>query len=295
MSELQPQPINTSPALGDPWLVDPPRRDWVGRLLACVSGGLIGVVAIGSIGMAQLQGASPVLPDPGQQLAPPDPVAPQVPRPLPTAPLPEPAVVPTPSLPAEPAPGVGSSGADPEWVARVAARTGIPPRALSAYAAADLIVDAEQPACGLGWTTLAGIGWVESAHGSHAGSVLGSDGYPRPQIRGVALDGDGVAAIPDTEGGVWDGDAVWDRAVGPMQFIPSTWQRWGADGNGDGWADPNQIDDAALAAARYLCASGPMTTTSGWRRAVFSYNNLSSYVDNVALVAGSYASRTGGT
>jgi membrane-bound lytic murein transglycosylase B len=97
-------------------------------------------------------------------------------------------------------------------------------------------------------------------------------------------------AIRDTDGGRWDGDAVWDRAVGPMQFIPETWERWGADVDGNGSADPNQIDDAALAAARYLCAAGEMTSVDGWRRAIFSYNNLESYVNDVAATANVYAS-----
>ncbi|WP_258222892.1 lytic murein transglycosylase, partial [Microbacterium sp. HMWF026] len=109
---------------------------------------------------------------------------------------------------------------------------------------------------------------IESAHGTHSGGSLGADGYPDPPIRGIALDGSASAAIADTDGGVLDGDAVWDRAVGPLQFIPATWQRWGADANGDGAADPNQIDDAALGAARYLCAAGEMTSPAGWRRGV---------------------------
>lgn len=179
---------------------------------------------------------------------------------------------------------------DGAWVDRISAATGIPPRALVAYASADLTIDAEQPACGIGWNTLAGIGRIESEHGSYGGAVLGEDGYPRPAIRGIPLNGDGVAAIADTDAGAWDGDVVWDRAVGPMQFIPETWSHWGADGNGDGAADPNQIDDAALAAARYLCASGSMTDVEGWRAAVFSYNHLEVYVDDVAAVANAYAS-----
>lgn len=178
---------------------------------------------------------------------------------------------------------------DPEWAQRTAAATGIPLRALLAYAAANLTIAAEQPGCGIGWNTLAAIGAIESAHGSHGGALLGGNGYPDPAIRGVALDGNGVAAIRDTDGGAWDGDTRWDRAVGPMQFIPSTWARWGADGDGDGVTDPNQIDDAALAAARYLCASGAMTSTAGWRAAVFSYNHSDSYVDRVAATANGYA------
>ncbi|MFG6403943.1 lytic transglycosylase domain-containing protein [Microbacterium sp. P04] len=198
---------------------------------------------------------------------------------------------------AEAAPPTGQQNAAPAsrvrvdatWSARVSSQTGIPQRALEAYALADLVVDAEQPACGIGWNTLAGIGAIETDHGRHDGAVLGADGYPSPAIRGPQLDGNGNAAISDTDGGAWDGDTVWDRAVGPMQFIPDTWARWGADGNGDGTTDPNQIDDAALATARYLCHSGSMTSVDGWRAAIFSYNHLDVYVDDVAAVANRYA------
>lgn len=182
---------------------------------------------------------------------------------------------------------------DTAWAERSAAASGIPVRALEAYALADLIVRAEQPSCGIGWNTLAGIGAIESDHGRHGGAELDADGHPQPAIRGPALDGDGVAAIPDTDGGVWDADTTWDRAVGPLQFIPDTWSRWGSDANGDGRADPNQIDDAALAAARYLCASGEMLSVDGWRAAIFSYNHLDSYVDDVAAAANRYAESVG--
>ncbi|RKS93348.1 membrane-bound lytic murein transglycosylase B [Microbacterium sp. AG790] len=188
------------------------------------------------------------------------------------------------SAPVTPGPRV-----DPVWLARVSAATGIPARALRAYAGAQLTIAAEQPSCGLGWNTVAAIGAIESDHGRHGGAVLGENGYSTPAIRGPSLDGDGVAAIADTDGGRWDGDTTWDRAVGPMQFIPDTWDRWGADGNGDGVADPNQIDDAALATARYLCAAGTMTDAAGWRAAVFAYNHLDVYVDDVAAAANRYA------
>lgn len=178
---------------------------------------------------------------------------------------------------------------DAAWAQRVAAATGIPVRAVQAYAAAALRTAAEQPGCGLGWNTLAALGAVESGHGTHEGSRLDAHGRATPAITGPPLDGGLYDGIHDSDGGALDGDTAWDRAVGPLQFIPTTWARWGADASGDGVADPQQIDDAALAAARYLCHSGPLTTTGGWRAAVFSYNHVDSYVDLVAATATEYA------
>ncbi|MDQ0894879.1 lytic transglycosylase domain-containing protein [Agromyces ramosus] len=180
-------------------------------------------------------------------------------------------------------------GIDPEWATVTAAATGIPERALTAYAFAHVSIADEQPECGLAWITIAAIGEIESGHGSHGDTILDENGHAQPAIIGRALDGDGVAKIEDTDDGVLDGDDKWDRAVGPMQFIPSTWEKWASDANGDDVADPNQIDDAALATARYLCASGPMTSVEGWRAAVFSYNHDNDYVDKVAQVANEFA------
>lgn len=178
---------------------------------------------------------------------------------------------------------------DAEWSARLADATGIPERAISAYALAHVLIAGEEPECGIDWTTIAAIGSIESGHGSHGSATLDEYGNAEPAIIGRALDGDGVAKIADTDDGTLDGDATWDRAVGPMQFIPSTWAKWGSDANGDGAADPHQIDDAALSTARYLCAAGPMMTPEQWRAAVFSYNHDNDYVDQVATLAQKYA------
>jgi hypothetical protein len=185
-------------------------------------------------------------------------------------------------------PGIATM-ADAEWLDRISSATGIPNRALAAYGGAALTLADEQPDCRLGWTTLAGIGAVESGHGSYRGATLRADGTIDSDIRGPALDGVEFASIPDSDDGKWDGDAEWDRAVGPLQFIPATWETWGADGNGDGVTDPNQIDDAALAAGRYLCHSGAMSTPDGWRAAIFSYNHDNAYVDLVARTANTYS------
>ncbi|MEU5263189.1 lytic murein transglycosylase [Amycolatopsis sp. NPDC021455] len=178
-----------------------------------------------------------------------------------------------------------------QWASQVAAVTGVPARALSAYGNAELAMRANQPNCRISWATLAGIGRIESNHGQYAGAVLGADGRPSKPIIGVPLDGSsGVQAIGDTDGGRYDGDAGVDRAVGPMQFIPGTWRKWASDGNGDGLGDPQQIDDAALAAARYLCAGGrDMASPSGWWAGILSYNNSTEYAQKVFGLADGYA------
>ena len=182
---------------------------------------------------------------------------------------------------------------DPSCAAERAARTGIPPRALLAYAGAELATAADAPACGIRWTTLAALGSVESGHGTHDGSVIAPDGATTPGIFGARLDGVDTAHIADTDGGALDGLADIDRAVGPLQFIPGTWAIWGADGDGNGAADPQQIDDAALAAARYLCSAGDLRDPAAWRAAIFAYNNLDSYVAAVADTATRYAELAG--
>lgn len=158
-----------------------------------------------------------------------------------------------------------------------------------AYAGAALLKAAATPACHLSWTTLAAIGDVESANGRHGGSTIGVDGTVTPPIYGVALNGGGVALIPDSDGGAIDGDAAADRAVGPMQLIPQTWRNWHADGNGDGLENPQNIDDAVLATTNYLCrASTALDTETGWRRAISAYNEAGSYLGKVATVATRY-------
>nr|WP_035740279.1 lytic murein transglycosylase [Gordonia hirsuta] len=179
-----------------------------------------------------------------------------------------------------------------EWAQPISEATGIPLTSLEAYGNAAEIQRQQHPECGISWTTLAGIAGVESKHGQHRGSDVAANGDVHPRIRGMALDGtNGNMEIKDTDGGRLDGDAVYDRAMGPFQFIPETWQRFGVDANGDGIADPDNIDDAALSAARYLCVSagGDMTTPEGWKRAILTYNSSMPYLIRVRNHANAYA------
>lgn len=202
-----------------------------------------------------------------------------------------------PSAPARPAESNGldfgehgvADIVDREWAATISSASGIPERAVLAYAGAEIAFRQDVPECRVDWTTLAGIGFVESRHGQLYGGRIDESGQQTPPIFGIPLDGETTAEVPDTDGGALDGDAVWDRAVGPLQFIPSTWELLGADGNRDGTADPQNIDDAALAAARHLCRGGGDLSMSGdWIAAVGRYNRSVVYNNEVANATDRY-------
>lgn len=178
-----------------------------------------------------------------------------------------------------------------DWANRIAGPTGIPEPALWAYGNAELAMRATAPKCQLTWATLAGIGRVESNNGQFGGAHLLPNGEESAPVIGVPLDGTGgVRNIPDSDHGRYDGDPVYDHAVGPMQFLPSTWMTYGADAVGNGQPDPENINDAALAAARYLCVGGrDMGTASGWWSGVMSYNDSAQYGQKVFGLAESYA------
>ncbi|MYW64494.1 hypothetical protein GTY65_10495 [Streptomyces sp. SID8379] len=164
--------------------------------------------------------------------------------------------------------------------AQIRVESGIPATVLAAYRRAESSVARTDRGCRLPWQLLAGIGKVES--GQARGGDVDAQGTTRHRITGPALNGKGFALIRDTENGLWDGDTVYDRAVGPMQFLPGTWRRWGADGNGDGTSDPNNIYDAALAAGHYLCAGGrDLGASGGLERAILSYNYSRDYLRTV--------------
>ncbi|MEU0004328.1 lytic murein transglycosylase [Streptomyces sp. NPDC006314] len=156
----------------------------------------------------------------------------------------------------------------------------LPATVFAAYRRAEAELARTAPGCRLRWQLLAAIGQVES--GQARGGRVTSDGTTVTPILGPRLTGGAFAVVPDTDGGAHDGDAAYDRAVGPMQFIPSTWARWGADGNGDGHADPDNVYDAALAAGRYLCAGGrDLSNPAGLDGAILGYNHSDAYLRTV--------------
>jgi hypothetical protein len=180
--------------------------------------------------------------------------------------------------------GAGATAIPATWTAPAGTGRAIPALTLRAYREAAAWAAGYDPGCRLSWTVLAGIGRIESNHGLFGGAAtrFGAAGAVSPRITGPPLDGRGVAAIPDSDGGSWDGDTVWDRAVGPMQFLPGTWRSLGRDGNGDQVADPNNLFDAAVSAAGYLCLSGgDLTDPARLRQAVYRYNHSWPYVDAV--------------
>lgn len=167
---------------------------------------------------------------------------------------------------------------------------GIPGVALAAYHKAAGVIGNADPGCHIDWALVAAIGRVESDHGRYGGNSLGADGIDRPGVYGVPLDGsNGTATIADTDNGIYDHDTVWDRAVGPMQFIPGTWRTVGGDLDGDGAKNPQDINDAAAATAIYLCAGpGNLADPADAYSAVRRYNNSDSYARTVLAIANAY-------
>jgi membrane-bound lytic murein transglycosylase B len=161
----------------------------------------------------------------------------------------------------------------------------IPEVALDAYQRASDAAPGIAAGCAVDWQILAGLGRVESNHGRIDGPrTIAANGDVRPPVRGLALDGSpGLQRIPDTDAGARDGDVDWDRALGPLQFLPTTWEELGRDGNGDGVADPDNLYDAALTAAAHLCLREPgeYTDRAALRRALLAYNASGAYADDV--------------
>ncbi len=166
--------------------------------------------------------------------------------------------------------------------------TGIPVTVLAAYRKAEANLAAAKPSCHLPWWLVAGVGRIETGHAF--GGRVDANGNTRGRIMGPLLDGSmpGTAVIRDTDGGKWDGDATFDRGIGPMGFLPGSWTEWGKDGNGDGVADPNNVFDAATAAGYVLCSVGDLSNPATMAKALLRYNHSASYVNIVLTWAAAY-------
>jgi membrane-bound lytic murein transglycosylase B len=167
---------------------------------------------------------------------------------------------------------------------------GIPAVAVTAYQRAAGLLGSIKPGCGVDWALLGAIGRVESNHARFGGNVLDGSGIARPGIIGIPLDGSrGTARITDTDGGALDRDTTFDRAVGPMQFIPTSWSMAGRDGDGDGVANPQSLTDAVTGAGVLLCSGGTdLRQPEAAYRAVLRYNHSDSYVRTVLSIADAY-------
>ena len=179
------------------------------------------------------------------------------------------------------------SGPPPSVVVSSPGTLRIPMIALNAYQSAERMMATSYPACGISWNLLAGIGRIESMH-ANGGATDAAGSAVRP-IYGPSLDG----TLPGNEVIEMGRNAnrvVYARAMGPMQFLPGTWSRYASDGNGDGKADVQNVFDASLAAARYLCSGGlNLRDQSQVVTAILRYNNSMAYAQNVLGWAAAYA------
>jgi membrane-bound lytic murein transglycosylase B len=180
-----------------------------------------------------------------------------------------------------------SSAPPPAAVVNAPGALRIPAMALSAYRNAESMMAAADPACGVSWNLLAGIGRIESMH-AYGGATDARGTAVRP-IYGPTLDG----TLPGNEIIVQSRTAdrvTYARAMGPMQFLPGTWARYASDGDGDGKADVQNVYDASLATARYLCSGGlNLRDPSHVMAAILRYNNSMAYARNVMGWAAAYA------
>lgn len=254
---------------------------------------MTGALIVTLIGVAATAGAT-VVPQLGTPSAtpryqpPPDLVA--KPSAIPSSPAQTPTAAPTPSATPGPLRPGRPAAAFNTWAVSLSKTLNIPVVALESYAYAEWVLTQTRAACKLQWTTLAGIGSVASDHGRVGERSLDADAVPHPILIGPALDGlAGRVKVPDSDGGALDGDQTWDHAIGPMQLIPSMWRASGVDGDGDGLANPHDLDDAALAAAYHLCATNQdLSLVANWKTAVSSYHGMALNIDKLYDAAQQY-------
>ncbi|MBB2937350.1 cell wall-associated NlpC family hydrolase [Amycolatopsis bartoniae] len=158
-----------------------------------------------------------------------------------------------------------------KWAAGLSGALDIPERALVGYATGELTLRKEQPDCHLSWVTLAGIGKASSDHGRYGGDSVTGSGALAKALGAVPLQG---AA----------GEAASEPRGGPMQLTQQEWKRAGTKG------DLQDIDDAAVAAGRVLCAGGTnLQAGLGWWKAIANYRDSDLFRQQVLGNAQLYA------
>jgi membrane-bound lytic murein transglycosylase B len=205
------------------------------------------------------------------------------------------------SAPAAPSPSVAAAPGPARpadslaiWAGKISSATGMPAVAVQAYAYAQLLVRNTNPQCAIGWTTLAGIGEVQSHHGQAGGAVLDRNGRSTPPLVGPALDGrDGRPLVSDTDAGAFDSDPIYEHTMGPLMLLPAVWRANASDADADAILDPYDIDDESLAVAKLLCAGGEdLTQRAGWNAAVGRVQAGDAFAEAVFQAADSYGRRT---
>lgn len=251
---------------------------------------MTGVVIAALTAVATAAGATVVptlAPPPSQSRYQPPPPA------IPSAPEPEPTPTPTASESPTPAPAQDGRPANAftAWARSLSQSLDVPQNVLEAYGYSEWVLTQTRPTCKLQWTTIAAIGKVASDHGRSGGRTVDAQGWPRPVLMGPALDGkEGRIKVADTDGGALDGDQVWDHAIGPMQLTPSMWRASRVDGDSDQLANPQDIDDAALAVGYHLCgaAGKDLSVVANWKAAINGYHGMAPNINKVFDAAQSY-------
>lgn len=155
------------------------------------------------------------------------------------------------------------------WSRQTAVRTQIPARAVQAYGLAEMWMRSESPRCALSWSTLAGIGSAASSHGTRGGGRLDAEGVVTPALTG-------------------------DR-IGPLRMRLEAWRSLRFRAARDGkQPEPQNIDDAAVTAARHLCGQGDLSTARGWWSAVRAHGGSTRFAQDAFTAARAYARASNG-
>jgi hypothetical protein len=239
-------------------------------ILAC---GVVGLLAVLHLGGAPPPESPPVRPPV---------VSPAIPKPLPGES----------ATGGSPTGELAVLGTNPGW-ARLAPSSApgpgaIPGAVFAGYLHAETVLAMTAPRCHLEWPVVAAVGYAVSGHAR--GGQVDSGGRTVARLVGPRLTGSfGLLTIPDTDRGRWDGDMSWDRAVGPMQIVPSIWRRYSEPDR----ADPDSVGDSAVTAGRYLCAGGAdLSQPAELRAAIARYCASELFVASVLATERDYRALT---